>query len=118
MSAYEDLKNINFSLIGKECQLTGSFKFTGNTRITGSIEGEIEMLDESIISIDTNGCVKGKISCHDLEIYGHFDGDINSTGKVTIFPPARVEGTLKSQNLEVYSGALLNLDGFTQNLPS
>lgn len=115
MNEYQNIKNLEFSLVGKECHLTGTFNFNGHTRIAGYLEGEVILKNNAILCIEPNGSIKGTIHCNDLEIYGDFDGEIQSTGKVSIYPPGNVSGVLKSQSLEVYPGAVLNLDGFTQN---
>ncbi len=115
MNEFEDIKKLEFSLIGAECQFKGTFVFQGHTKIAGTLEGDITILGDSVLSIEINGSIRGSIKCQDLEVSGSFDGDIDSSGKVTLFPPAVVSGTLKSKNIEVYSGAILNLDSFTDN---
>ena len=117
MEQYENIKSLEFTLLGKECNLKGDFSFNGHTRIAGHLEGEISLEDDSILCIESTGSIEGSIKCQDLEIYGQFNGDIKSSGKVTIFPPARVYGSLRAKNLEVYPGAILNLDGFTDDSP-
>jgi cytoskeletal protein CcmA (bactofilin family) len=114
MNEYQNIKSLEFSLVGKECHLTGTFNFNGHTRIAGHLDGEINLNNDAILCIEPNGSIKGTINCNDLEIYGYFDGEILSTGKVSIYPPAHVNGILKSKTLEVYPGAILNVDGFTQ----
>ncbi|MBT7610118.1 MAG: polymer-forming cytoskeletal protein [Bacteriovoracaceae bacterium] len=115
MNDFQNIKNLEFSLIGKECRLKGDFSFNGHTRVAGHIAGEISLENDDILSIEPNGSIVGTIKCKDLEIYGRFEGEITSKGKVTIYPSAEVSGILRSKNLEVYPGALLNLDGFTSN---
>jgi cytoskeletal protein CcmA (bactofilin family) len=115
MNEFQNIKNLEFSLIGKECHLKGNFSFNGHTRIAGHLEGEIILENDAILSIEPEGSITGNIHCKDLEIYGRFDGEISSLGKVTIYPPAEVNGVLKSKNLAVYPGAILNLDGYTDN---
>lgn len=115
MGTYENIKNLEFTLVGKECQMKGDFEFNGHTRIAGKLEGKVNLADSAILSIEPTGSIEGEIHCQNLEIYGHFDGSIHSSGKVTIYPPAKVYGSLKSKNLEVYPGALLNLEGFTDS---
>jgi cytoskeletal protein CcmA (bactofilin family) len=115
MNEFQNIKSLEFSLIGKECHLKGNFSFSGHTRIAGQLEGEIILENDAILSIEPHGSVSGTIKCKDLEIYGHFEGEISSEGKVTIYPPAVVSGILRSKNLEVYPGALLDLDGFTSS---
>lgn len=108
-----NIREQNYSVFGRNTSITGEFKFFGPTFIHGSLYGEILVQDASLFTIDIDASVKGNIKCHDVEIFGKFEGILNSTGKVTIHPPATVSGEINTQNLVVYPGATVNADGHT-----
>ncbi len=55
----------------------------------------------------------GNINCHNIEIHGQFEGTLKASGLVAIFPPASVTGDIQSEQLVVYPGAILNINGHT-----
>jgi cytoskeletal protein CcmA (bactofilin family) len=115
MKEYIDLRNQDFSFFGKGSKISGVFTLKGATHLAGEIEGELHVEDEAELSIDRSGHLKGTINCHNIEIFGEFEGELNSSGKVTIYPPAIICGVINARDLVVYPGAKLNIDGHTNN---
>ena len=107
------LKDQNFSYLGKGSKVKGEFYLRGVTHILSHLEGDIVMEDQSDVSIEHEGAVKGSIKCNNLEIYGKFEGDLNSVGKVVIYPTASVSGKVQAKSLTVHPGASLNIQGHT-----
>ena len=108
-----EIQEQNFSLVGKNSQFQGSFQFNGPTRLSGRLNGELVMNGEFDLVIETEGFFEGTIRCHEVEIYGHFKGTLNSPQKVTIYPSAKVSGDIQTKNLIIHPGALVNIDGKT-----
>jgi cytoskeletal protein CcmA (bactofilin family) len=104
----------NFTLIGKNCDLSGVFKFDGATHLAGSIDGEIHVSQNSLLTFESTSKVTGKVYCSSLKIYGAVDGEIHAKGLVEIFPSGTLNGLIKAKNLIVHPGAVLNFDGHTQ----
>ncbi len=102
-----------FTLIGKKTRLNGVFNFSGLTHIAGNLEGDIHIKDQSLLTIEETSKVEGKIHCADLKVFGTIKGEITSTGKVEIFPSGSLSGIIKSQNLVIHPGAIINMDGHT-----
>lgn len=115
MPDYIDIQKQDFSFLGKGSKISGVFHLQGPTHMSSEIDGEIFMKDKSDLCIEKSGCFIGNITCHNLEIYGHFEGSIESSGKVTVYPPANLTGKVKTKNLVIYPGATINIDGFTTN---
>lgn len=107
------IKHQEFTHIGQDSKLTGEFEFKGKTQIEGEVHGTIRMHNAAalILGIDSN--ISGKIFCHDLEIYGSIEAEIEASGKVVIYPSAQVVGNLKAKSLEVLPGAEVNMTGHT-----
>ncbi|ATH07540.1 hypothetical protein BIY24_06155 [Halobacteriovorax marinus] len=102
-----------FTLIGKKTRLSGVFNFNGLTHIAGIIEGDLNIKDKSLLTIEESSEIEGKINCADLKIFGKVKGEIHSSGKVEIFPSGVIQGLIKSQNLVIHPGAIINIDGHT-----
>lgn len=111
MTDYIKLKDLDFTFFGKGAKMTGSFHLHGPTHLSSIMEGELFMQENTNLCIEKNGRFKGTIHCHNIEIYGKFEGILESTGKITIYPSAFVKGKISSKDLIVYPGAILNIDG-------
>ena len=105
------IKNLDFTFIGKNSNLKGDFIFSNDTKIAGSIEGKITMNSNAKLTIEIGSNINGIIEGFDIEVYGEFNGDIISKGKVVIFPTGCIEGKIVAKGLEVFPGAILNIAG-------
>ncbi len=107
------IKHQEFTHIGQNSKLKGEFEFKGKTQIEGEVHGTIRMLHISSLILGIDSRIVGKIYCHDLEIYGSIEAEIEASGKVIIYPSAQVVGNLKAKSLEVLPGAEVNMTGHT-----
>ncbi len=114
MSEYINIQQQqDFSFLGEGSSISGKFQLRGTTRLASKIDGEITMHDEADLVIEHAGSFEGELNCHNVEIYGSFKGILKATGKVSIFPPASVEGNVSAKSLKILPGASLNFDGHT-----
>ena len=113
MNTSLDLQQQSLSLLGKNSQFEGVFRFNGPARISGQLNGELVMEGEYGLIIETGGFFEGNIQCHEVEIHGRFKGTLDSHQKVVIFPLADVSGHIRTKNLIIHPGALVNIDGKT-----
>lgn len=109
------IQNQEFTYIGKTTSISGTFKFSGPTHLQGQLNGEITVLNSAKLVLEIGSHTEANLQCADLDIYGHFSGDIQSSGKVTIYPTAVVEGKIISRSLEILPGAVINMNGHTEN---
>ena len=103
----------NFTYIGEDTSLQGTFVFKGDTKIAGKLKGEIRLLDSAPLAIEPSGIFDGTLYCHNLIVYGHFVGEIRSSGTVTFFPSSSFNGHIKAQNLVIHPGANIFMEGTT-----
>jgi cytoskeletal protein CcmA (bactofilin family) len=103
----------NFSFFGKGSKLNGTFHLKGQTFIACSIEGNLFLDDDSDLTIELSGSVKGNLDVHNLKVYGHIDGIIRSSGKVILYPGSSVEGEVTAENLVIQPGATANFKAHT-----
>ena len=108
------LKNQEFTYIGKSTNLKGNFTFKGPTHLQGQIQGEMHVEEAAKLVLEIGSITDGTLHCYDLDIYGQFTGEINSKGRVTIFPTAYFEGKILSQSLEILPRAIVNMNAHTE----
>ena len=107
------IKNQEFTYIGKKNLLKGEFEFIDQTYIAGTINGSITVKQNHRLTLEIGSVITSNIQCFDLDIYGTMTGEIHSQGRVTFFPSAHFEGTIFAKNIEIYPGAIVNMQGQT-----
>lgn len=113
MIAEQDFKKLNYNIIGNLSHFEGEIKIQGDTIIAGSFSGTITVLDNSKILIERDAKVSAKIFCHDIEVFGSFEGSIQSNGTLIIRSSAHISGKIEAKKLSIYPGAILNMEGKT-----
>ena len=108
------IQNQEFTYIGKATNLVGTFKFNGPTHLQGHLHGEITVENSAKIFLEIGSYTEGSLHCFDLDIYGEFSGEIRSQGRVTIYPTAMFEGKILAKSLEILPGAIVNMNGHTE----
>jgi cytoskeletal protein CcmA (bactofilin family) len=107
------ISNLDFTFIGKNTFLNGEFIFSNSTKLAGKIEGKITAAKNAKLSLEMGSFTKGTIKGYDIDIYGHFEGEIEANGIIRVFPTAYIEGKIVAKSLEVLPGANLNITGHT-----
>ena len=51
----------------------------------------------------------------DIEVFGVVNGSINSAGSLIIRSSAKVYGNIHAQNMSIYPGAILNIEGHAED---
>lgn len=108
------IQNQEFTYIGKTTSLSGTFKFSGPTHLQGHLNGDITILNNARLVLEINSHTEGTLECADLDVYGHFTGEIHSSGKVTVYPTAIIDGKIVSRSIEILPGAVVNMNGHTE----
>lgn len=112
----DNFKQLEFTILGKQTNLEGKFEFSGDTIINGRIKGEVNVLNQSKVTLERESEFEGTIYAHDIDIFGKAQGQIICTGIATIRPSANVSGLVKAISLNIYPGATLNVEGHTQEI--
>lgn len=108
------IQNQTFTTIGKSTALKGNFNFVGTTHLLGKIEGEITVEGRAKLVLEIGSTTDAILNCFDLEIYGEFTGEIKASGNVTLYPTAVVNGKIIAKSLEILPGAVVNINGHTE----
>lgn len=109
------IQNQTFTTIGKSTVLKGHFNFVGTTHLLGVLTGEVTVEGRSKLVLEIGSTTDAVLNCADLEIYGEFTGEIKATGNVTLYPTAIVNGKIIAKSLEILPGAVVNINGHTEN---
>ncbi|MCF6193975.1 MAG: polymer-forming cytoskeletal protein [Kangiellaceae bacterium] len=98
------------TLICKQTKITGDINFTGVLYVDGHIRGNIsaEDLEDSLLTIGTNGYVEGEINVPHVMILGRVKGDVHALEHVELMPNSRVEGDVYYKLIEMTMGAEVN----------
>jgi cytoskeletal protein CcmA (bactofilin family) len=102
-----------FSTLGKSTELSGHFTFQGQTHLLGRLKGEITIANAKLV-LEIGSLTEATIHCCDADIYGDFTGEIRSSGNIVLYPTANVSGKIIAKSLEILPGAVVNINGHTE----
>lgn len=98
------VKSLNIdSLIGEDIKLIGKIEGSGNLRIDGTIEGDINYNGD--ITLGESGKVEGNILCENLIVAGNIEGDLNIKESLTLLPTGVLYGDIKVKSLVIHEKA-------------
>ena len=110
----QDFLTFNYNVLGAKSRLTGDLILAGDSIITTSVEGSIQMLEAGKLILERGSFIKGKIDAIDLEIFVEVQGEINCSGLVSIRSSAKVTGSIKCNRLVIYPGAIVEMTAHSQ----
>lgn len=113
MAELIDIKEQNYCFLGEGSKFVGEIHLKGTSHLACELEGDLFMDGEQTLTVERSGSIKGSLTCHNLEVFGHIEGKITSSGKVTIFPSGKIHAHLQSKGLVVHPGAIVNIEGQT-----
>lgn len=103
-----DFKSSRFNIIGLSSRIDGDLHLSGRSSIEGHVKGNIYCEDESMLIIEKNAVILGNVNAFNIEVFGKVIGELHAKGTLSLRPGSVVEGTIKSERLVVYPGALVN----------
>lgn len=101
------LKNENSNTqIGEKSFFEGKFLINGSIQINGKFEGTILKVDQ--INIGKTGKVKANLETSSVVVEGIVIGNIKASTRVMLLPTARVLGDIKTPELIIQNGVILD----------
>jgi len=91
--------------IGKGSYFAGNFHINGTLRIDGRYEGKYLEVDQ--LYIGPSGKVKTNIKAGSVIVEGTIIGNITATHRVMLLPTSRVLGDIKTPELIIQNGVVL-----------
>ncbi len=107
MLHYTDITDKNLAHLPTGTTIKGEFHFSGPTYVQSNLEGNFFLHNNCYLQIGVEAYVQGPIKGGTVEILGRFQGEIDAE-KIIIGPVAKVNADLKSKELVVFPGAILN----------
>ncbi|MDY6935165.1 MAG: polymer-forming cytoskeletal protein [Spirochaetota bacterium] len=97
-----DLAN---NVIGENSYFAGAFHINGSLRIDGRFEGKYLQAEQLYIGPD--GKIKTNINAISVIVEGLVIGNINASNRVLLMPTARILGDIKTPELIIQNGVIL-----------
>jgi cytoskeletal protein CcmA (bactofilin family) len=91
--------------IGEKSVFMGKFLINGSIEINGKFEGEVLKVDQ--MHIGRFGKVKANLEASSIVIEGVVIGNISANIRVMLLPTARVLGDIKTPELIIQNGVIL-----------
>lgn len=98
------------TLIGSRVIIRGDIHFSGGLYIEGRIEGSViadEADPNALVTLAEQGSIEGELRAPHVVISGQLHGDIYSSQRIELAAPARVEGNVHYNTVEMASGSTL-----------
>jgi cytoskeletal protein CcmA (bactofilin family) len=93
------------NVIGENSYFTGTFSINGSLKIDGRFEGK--SLQAEQLYIGHSGKLKTNINAVSVIVEGLIIGNISATGRVLLMPTAKVYGDIKTPELIIQNGVIL-----------
>ncbi len=90
------------NLIGTGTEIKGNVKSSGDIRIDGYLNGNLNTKGKLVIG--ESGKVKGEVFCKSSDIEGTIEGKVNVAELLTLKTSARVNGDIKTGRLAIEPG--------------
>ena len=97
--------DISTNIIGENSYFTGNFHINGSLRIDGRFEGKCLQAEQ--LYIGAHGKIKTNINAMSVIVEGLVIGNINATNRVLLMPTAKILGDIKTPELIMQKGVIL-----------
>ena len=93
------------NVIGANSYFTGKFIINGSLRVDGHFEGKYLQADQ--LYIGPTGKIRTNINATSVIVEGLVLGNINATNRVLLMPTAKILGDIKTPELIIQNGVIL-----------
>ena len=97
--------DVSNNFIGERSYFTGTFNINGSLRIDGRFEGKYLQAEQ--LYIGPGGKIRTNINAVSVIIEGLVIGNINASNRVLLMPTARILGDIKTPELIIQNGVIL-----------
>ena len=94
------------NLVGAGTVITGDIKCSGDIRIDGTVEGNVEVSQKVVVGI--TGIVVGNIKSEDTSISGKVEGNINSDKSTVLHGSGTINGDISTKQIIIEQGGNFN----------
>ncbi len=97
--------DISNNVIGENSYFSGNFHINGSLRIDGRFEGKFLQAEQ--LYIGPQGKIRTNINAISVIVEGLVIGNINATNRVLLMPTAKILGDIKTPELIIQKGVIL-----------
>jgi cytoskeletal protein CcmA (bactofilin family) len=97
--------DVAVNVIGENSYFSGKFVINGSLRVDGRFEGR--SLQAEQLYIGPHGKIRTNIEAASVIVEGLVIGNINATSRVLLMPTARILGDIKTPELIIQNGVIL-----------
>ena len=101
---YGEVQDQSINIISEGTSIKGDISATGDIRIDGELNGNIEAKGRLVIG--PNGKVEGEINCKNIEVSGYIKGKITVPEMLNMKSSAKIYGEIIAGKLSVEPGSL------------
>jgi cytoskeletal protein CcmA (bactofilin family) len=103
-AGYGELQNQTINIISEGTTIKGDLAASGDTRIDGTLIGNIESKGRLVIG--PKGKVEGEINCNNIEVSGYIKGKIAVSELLNMKASAKIYGDIVAGKLSVEPGSV------------
>jgi cytoskeletal protein CcmA (bactofilin family) len=92
------------TLLGKSIEIKGTVKSKGSLRIEGAVEGSIETLGD--VTVSEGAVLNASLKAQSATVAGIVNGNVTCSGRLELYPSARVKGDVIASMLAISEGAV------------
>ncbi len=97
--------NLEDNVLGENSFFSGNFNINGSLRVDGRFEGK--QLQAEQLYIGRTGKVRTNVSAVTVMVEGLIIGNISASTRVHLMPTARILGDIKTPELIIHNGVIL-----------
>ncbi|MDH4201235.1 MAG: polymer-forming cytoskeletal protein [Spirochaetia bacterium] len=105
MALVKGATEVTNSTIGRDSFFTGRFYINGSLKIDGKFEGKSLQAEQLYIGV--TGKVKTNVTANSVIIEGIVMGNVTARNRVMLLPTAKIFGDIKTPELIIQNGVLL-----------
>ena len=104
MARTQEVEHNKLNVIGEGTSIQGNIQSTGDIRIDGSLEGNLNTKGKLVIG--TSGNIKGDIECKNAEVSGVIEGKLNVKELLSLKATAKLFGDIITKKLAIEPNAI------------
>ncbi len=95
------------TFIGADASIDGCIEFKGTIRVDGTVKGKISSNGGTVV-VGEKAVVDAEVFVNVAVIMGQFNGTINATERIEVYPPGKVGGDMHAPVISIEPGGIFN----------
>jgi cytoskeletal protein CcmA (bactofilin family) len=95
------------TFIGADASIDGCIEFKGTIRVDGTVKGKISSNGGTVV-VGEKAVVDAEVFVNVAVVMGQFNGTINATERIEVYPPGKVGGDIYAPVISIEPGGIFN----------